>query len=369
MLSKTDDADMDMRRWNALPLEPGEQGVVRLHNAGLIERGSQINAHGWLDLESINLLRVDEYQREVLRGKAYTKLFKVAQEGAAFPDIMLGMRGQRIRFPKGASVCELLDPVYIVDGLQRVFALKSVAAAEPERAAQIRIGAEVRFDTTKSTEQELFRVINTQRTPVSPNVILRNMREQHPSILTLYGLCHSDKNFALYERVCWNQRMSRQELLTALILTRASRTLHQADHMLMGSGDKTSNLAPSLDAIMEDISMMQFRRNIGAFWDMVDACYGVRTVEYNQLASQLCGNFLVTLSRLLAVHENFWDGHKLVIDAAHRHRLASFPVQDPEVARLAGAGNATMPLLYAMMVEHMNKSKRTHRLILRRPQE
>lgn len=135
----------EVRKWSAMPLEPSEKGTIKLRNAGLREHKGQLVAHGWLDLESMGLLRVDEYQREELR-KRYGKkaLHTAVLEGAEFPVIVLGMRGDKVSFPKGSSDCLLLNDTYIIDGLQRVLACKR--AAEIARGVQV-----VQADQDKQT--------------------------------------------------------------------------------------------------------------------------------------------------------------------------------------------------------------------------
>lgn len=354
---------MDVRRWSSTALDPSVRGVIRLENAGLIEQNGTLIAHGWLDIDSMGLLRVDEYQREVLHQRG-RRLHQALMDGAVFPDIVLGMRGQRISFPKGSNVCELHDPVYIIDGLQRVFACKTAAEMKPELANTLKIGAEVRFDTNQEVERQLFDDLNTKRIPVSANVLLRNLRNKHPAILTLYGLCHTDKDFALYERVCWNQRMSKQEIVTATVFVKAMKTLHS----LVGAMGSASagRIASELDAVTKRMKLATFRRNVVTFFDALDEAFGIRTIEYNQTITHLRGNFLNAVGKMFGAHENFWEGDVLRIDAQMRRKLASFPINDPEIRRLAGAGNSALPLLYAMLLEHMNKGMRRNMLVKRK---
>jgi len=46
--------------------ETKEPGIVRLDQATLDDKGGQIVAHGWLNLEALQNLRVGDYQREIL---------------------------------------------------------------------------------------------------------------------------------------------------------------------------------------------------------------------------------------------------------------------------------------------------------------
>lgn len=366
-----DEADVfETHQWSGNRVDVGTTGAIKLQNAGLDEIDGQIIAHGWIDIESINRLRVAPYQREVLErvGNKRTSLAIAVNNAVRLPDIMLGMRGENVTFPKGTSFCLLHDEVYIIDGLQRIFALKSHVERNPDGAKKLRIGAEVRFNTTKDSERELFLVLNTSRIPVSPNVVLRNLRETHKSILTLYGLSMADKDFPLYQRVSWSQRMGRGELVTAQILTRIAKALHGFANVTnprsVGSASRSDQLANALDAVVDKVGMQTFRRNMSAFFELVDTCWGIRTVQYTERNTQLKGNFLVTLARLLCDHTNFWKlgTDELFVGAIERRKLAAFPVLDPEIARLAGAGSMTQSILLELIIEHMDKGKKLHRL-------
>lgn len=335
---------------------------IRLQNAGLDEKGDEVIAHGWLGVESLTALRVDDYQREVLgvtsgKGKR-VGLVKAVGAGVRLPDIMVGMRGQKFESPNKNDI-DLLDRCYIIDGLQRVAALLQYAEANPDEAKYLRIGAEVRFNTSKESEKELFQVLNTSRIPVSPNIILRNLRDKHKALLTLYGLSQTDTKFALYKRVAWQQRMAREELISAQIFVRAASAVH---------GESISfsrSLPATLDRIAESIGLAAFRKNVVHFFDVLDECFGVRNVAYKEVSPQLRGNFLTTLGAILSSHVNFWradDPDVLFVDAPTRRKLASFPITDPEVIRLCGAGSMAIPILRQMLEDHLNKGKRANRL-------
>lgn len=337
-----------------------QKPIVKLLNAALNEINGEIVAHGWLDIESMGALKVDTYQREVLArtGGKKTALQSAVENGTNLPDIVLGMRGQK--FSTHGNSMTLDDPVYIVDGLQRVFTLRSHSELHPEQAKDLRIGAEVRFGTSKDAEKELFHALNVLRTPMSPNVTLRNEREKNKAVLTLYGLSMSDDTSPLFQRVQWNQRRNRGELITALILCRACTLMHRH----LGGSEQTGlrAIAKAMDVRAEHTGLKVFRENINTFFELIDECWGLRKVEYRQTATQIRGNFLMSLARLLSDHENFWDKNKLAIDKTTRRKLASFPLLDPEIGRLAAAGSTAMPILYNLVREHLNKGKRVNRL-------
>lgn len=339
---------------------PANPAPIRLLNAGLNERDGEIFGHGWLDLEGMDQLRVDDYQREVLAktGGKKSSIRKALEEGTRLPDIMLGMRGQHFS-TKGSSLI-LEDPVYIVDGLQRVFNIKQWAEENPDQAKLLRIGAEVRFGSTKASEKELFLALNTLRIGVSPNIILRNMRDAHPALLTLYGLSNSDKEFTLYGKVTWSQRMGRGELITALMLSRTSYRLHRFAAAAISS-DRAAGMGEALDSVARGVGLQTFRSNVKMFYELLDACWPLDHVEYREKAVQVKGNFMVALATFLSDHTNFWkgsDSDKLFVDAPSRKKLSGFPILDPEIARLAGAGNMTLPILVNYLTDHFNKGKR-----------
>lgn len=332
---------------------------VRLMNAGLDERNGEIVAHGWLDIESIGQLRVDAYQREILSkiGGKKTALLTAVEAGARLPDIMLGMRGEHFD-TKGHSMI-LNDPVYIIDGLQRVSALKQFADIYPAQAKALRIGAEVRFGTNYEQEDALFMVLNTSRIAMSPNVILRNLRNKYSSIATLYGLTTTDRDFPFYQRVQWGQRMAKGDLVTALMLSKTAHVLHASNNWRTG---RANQLAHALETKAKEIGLPTFRANIKTFAEVLDDCFTVRHVEYRDSATHLKGNFMFCLARLFCEHGNFWNGDKLMVDTADRKKIATFPVLDPDVARLASSGTMAMGILYEKLVEKFNERKRIGRL-------
>src|SRR5689334_6265223 len=110
---------------------------LRLRQAGLTEVNGEIIAQGFMDLEGLMQLKVADYQREVLKSTGEkanrrTALEKAVDDGARLPAIVLGMRGQNFR--SSGDDLLLYDAVYIVDGLQRTFAMKSSGERNPDTA-------------------------------------------------------------------------------------------------------------------------------------------------------------------------------------------------------------------------------------------
>lgn len=335
--------------------------VVRLYNAGLDDKNGEIVAHGWLDIPSMLALKVDTYQREVLASSPgrRSSLQKAIADGVRLPDIMVGMRGEHFATRGDNMVLE--DKAYIIDGLQRVSALLMHAEANPDVASSMRIGAEVRFNTDFASEKQMFEVLNIRRVPVSPNVIMRNARHENKAILTLYGLSMSDTHSPLYKRVQWEQRKQRGELITGVVLARTSLGLHKFTGRGQAGG-YVHELIKAVERVSGDVGLKTYRDNIVAFFNVIDEVWGLRHVEYSALATHLRGNLLVSVARLMSDHLDFWDGAKLRVPAAIKSKLKTFPVQDPEIARLASAGSQTLPILYGYLREHINKGKSVHKL-------
>jgi len=334
---------------------------VRLQNATLDEKSADgsIVAHGWLDLPALLELRVGDYQREVLdihgRGRK-SKLYAAIEQNERIPDIMLGMRGQHFTTRGGSFHLE--DDVYIIDGLQRVSHFRKFAVENPERAASIRLGAEVRFNTDRESEKLLFTAMNLNRTAMSPNVILRNAREESNGLLTLYGLTHNDPSFALYNRVSWNQKMSRNELMTALVYCKAAIMLNRGSAHSGG----VAGVPGVLQRTAEEIGIQTMRDNTYRFFEVMDEIWGIKGVKYVDMTTHLRGNFLESLARLFVSHENFWDGKRLVVDARSRQKLKTFAINDPNIQKLAASGGSARDLLYRLIVDHMDKGQKIHRL-------
>lgn len=338
--------------------------AIIVTNAALDELpNGEIVLRGVIAPSSLHLLQTDEYQREALPLTALSSILGAFENGETLPDIELGMRGQC--FKEGEpGVFTLLDSVYIIDGLQR----RNGAVHFMNRTAngQVHLGATIHFGTNKEWERERFRILNTLRVKVSPNVILRNKRDQSHAVLMLYGLTHNEKGFVMQGRVSWSQRMMKGELISALTLAKIVGVLH--GHKARAKRSTIDELVPALDRAVELIGVQNMRGNIRAFFDLIDECWGVRAIQYREGATYMRGAFLSELARLLSNHTDFWrkpDEKVLFVDAPLKRKLALFPVNDPEVMRLSGGAGKARELLYMLLLDHVNSGKRTKRLTSR----
>lgn len=328
--------------------------MIKLTNAALDERDSEIILRGVIDPESLEKLLTADYQREVLPASTISQLADAIRKRSGVPDIQLGMRGGQ--FQEKNDAFYLVDPVYIIDGLQR----SAAALRLLKGGTQPYIGAVVYFNTTEESERAMFKSLNMLRIRLSPNVLLKN--EAHESVFLdmLMQLC-KDSSFALKGRVCWQQSMLRSHLMTAASLMRISSSLH---HRFGGSDwrQHTINAAAQMDAVSVRLKRTTLRENIKLFINVVDDMWNIREVVYRERAPYLRSGFLTVLARLMNDHEDFWEDSRLVIPSPLRKKLATFPLNDPQVAQLCGSIGSARKILYFMIVDHINSGKRTRRL-------
>lgn len=347
-----------------MPIEKEPQTGLRILNATLDEDGSKIVLRGVIDPDHLGLLKVDDYQRARFGVSKTSSIWKGLEKNETLPDIELGMRGNDfVEVPDSLDII-LKGNVYLIDGLQRV---TTAMAFMEDKARDVRLGATVHFNTTREWEMQRFDTLNSARKKVSPNVLLRNRREQNPAILTLYGLSNADKDFPLFKKVSWGQTMSRDELVTGMTLARTSISLHR--HISGTPSSRTfDSFSKFLLRLADRITLQQFRENVKTFYELVELCWGIRSVQYGVNAIWLRGEFQSQLALVLSDHKDFWDEKTqtiLTVPLELRKKIASFPVFDPSVANLAGASGNAGKLLYGMMLTHINSGKRTRRLINR----
>jgi hypothetical protein len=303
---------------------------------------------------------VDDYQRERVPISSKSSLVNALKKiSNNVPDVVLGCRGGNISGK--ADVTYIKDPTYVIDGLQRISA--ALHLIDTGIKLDPRLGCAVHFNTTAESEADLFRILNTTRIKLSPNILLRNLRGSNAAIAMLYKMSTEDEDFVLYDRVCWKQMMKRNDLLTALMLMKTTGQLHSS----FGPGisthipEATSGLLTTMRSFTKRDTM---RDNVKEFFAVVDEIWGIREVAFREKSTHLRGGFLFALALTFARHKNFWDEHRrLIVPPDIRKKLGTFPIQDPTVIQLASSGTTVKTMLLNMLVEHLNSSKRTRRLV------
>lgn len=339
---------------------------VKMINAAISKTGDDTVLRGVLLFDTLQHIKIGDYQRECLEGRTKRALMRATKmEPTGMEDIVLGMRGDDYAVRDG--VYFLHDPVYVVDGLQRLSAVIAVGDTQPELHDLLRLGATVHFNTSDLWERAKFRDINEKRTPVSSNVLIRNARHEHPIIEMFYALCENDPTFALYRRVTWTQRMRAGEVISAASLVRFVARLHAA--FGPGRGRNIDELVSTLDTTVKAVGRNVMRSNAKELFEILDECWGVRNVAYRG-ATHLRFGFLRALVAMFANHPHvFFKDRRLTVDAATKRKLKSFPIGDPQVIRLAGSAGQATELLYSLLIKHINSGRRTRRLQEMAPME
>lgn len=336
---------------------------VRIKHAALDDENGDLILRGVINPHDLHRLLADDYQREVNPLAKIMDLVEAFQTGSV-PDIDLGMRGHRCE-GAGEAYC-LLDDIYIIDGLQRVTAAMHLMQQNRENLPKL--GATIHFGTSKEWERNRFRILNADRTKLSSNILLRNLKDELPVMKMLTKLTEQ-KGFVMKDRICWNQRMKRGELMTAVTFVRIVGALNS--HLGPGLYTNWHEIANGLQKIANNIGMNVLRSNIKTFFDLIDNCWGIGRIVYRDGATHIKFGFLLTLARVIASHRNFWKGEndqRLFIEAQLMRKISLFPIDDPQIVSLSNGGKM-QDLLFLLMVRHINKGKTTKRLIPRNATE
>lgn len=340
--------------------------IIRVASGAVDEVGGKVVLRGVILPESFPNLKTAPYQREALPLSKQKSILAGLTKGESLPDIELGMRGRKFRERNNAI--ELIDDVFIIDGLQRITAASHYLGQNPDAA--FRIGATIYFDTTEEWERERFRILNTERLKVSSNVILRNAVPTNDGVRAIHSLVTRDQAFPLVGRVCWSQNMKRGEIISALTYAKVVLSLHA--HKSAYSASSAIDAASSLKQLATKIGVRAMRENTRTYFELIDECWGIKRILHGDSVTYMRGQFLATLAKLLSDHYDFWEQdpeeQKLFVHAPIRRKIAQLPLNDPNVANLASSSGPSRELLYMLIRNHINKGKSTKRLSSRIPE-
>ena len=346
-----------------------ERKSIKFVNAVLstLEREGQTTTvlQGSLDRTSVGDLLYDKYQRLVVPGPKQKELIMSVRAGTV-PPITLGVRGSALR-DGGNGTFYVPESVFTIDGRQRNASFMKLEELEPGASPLLRVL--VYFNTTYTWERRLFLQLNLNGLRLAANVVARDLADDYLIIEDLLHLTRSNMVFPLWERVCWEQRFRKGELINARTFLQTCGLVH-ANFGPTRSSD-TEAIVAGNQAVAEAIGSKQFLANVEAFWNLVEGCWGVKNIEYRQSATQLKGGFLSVLARLLQSCPEFWVSptkkaeaaglrSQLVIGKNRRDRLRTFPLQDPTVVAMAGGNVGKMgnTPFYVMLLDHMNHGLR-----------
>lgn len=329
---------------------------VKILNPSLDQIGDEIVIRGILSCDSYDLIKVGKYQREVMGGRAPLELQKASIKGL-LPDLDLGMRGEAFTVSKGDTHIYLKNDVYVIDGLQRINAGKEVIAGGKDP----RIGVVVRLNSTAKKERDRFEVLNATQRKVSPNILLRNLAPTNRGIEMLHNL-YKDKSFILHNRIAWNQNSKTGELITARSYASISIQVHFrfSNHSGRGNYDV---IADVINRTTTKLGYNTTRANVFTFFSIVDEVWNIKSIEIKEGAIFMRLGFLSALAMFFARHSVFWKGEKLQVDRPTKAKLGTFPLFDSYIKELSSGGEAGTHGLYMYMIEHVNKGKKTRRLV------
>lgn len=330
-----------------------ERTSIKFICAALDEKENEIVLRGVIDPASLVNLQIADYQREILPQSKINALMTAIRKGGV-PDIQLGCRGGNYIPRENAYYIQ--DPVYIIDGLQRCTA----AIKLMEKGLVPHLGATLTFNTTEEMERERFRVLNVTRVKLSPNVLLRNERHSSEAVAAIFQLCMSSQ-FALYKRVCWSQRMKREELISAMTLMKVAGEIHRRFGTSLGQR-RQDILVPALDRLVQKFGRATLMNNLREYWEVLAEAFRINEVVYTEIAPALRHGFLMSFAKVIWTHQDFWEDANLIVPKELRRKLASFPLRDPNIAALCGSSSSSVGILASMIANHLNSGKKSKRL-------
>jgi len=316
---------------------------VHIYNGALAEDEDRIVLRGDIDQRSFGFLRAGPYQRNMLQPSVLRRIGNAFLTGEWVAEIVLGMRGQR--FQSKGSDFWLYDPVFVIDGLQRTSSGQAVMKRHPDLL--IRLGCVLHFNTTLESETAMFNILNSTQTRVAPSVILRNFATESAAVRMLIAL-GNDEAFILRGRITWNQTKATGELLNGFALARIVGALHS--HKLRARASRVDDLRRALDIGGDIIGLHNMRRNLLAFFGVVDDCWPLTHLD-DVGAPQLNLSFLLVLAKLFSAYPEFWNSAERTefdVPAKLQRRLAAFRIVG-EVAKLTASHGQAREILYELL--------------------
>jgi hypothetical protein len=266
----------------------------------------EIILRGTVDQTTLKFIHLEWYQREQGFSQAHiNEIIAGLYLNGRVADITLGMRGHRVQ-TKDSNTYVLQDKVFAIDGGQR---LRAMAMAQKERPSlKLSVGAKIYFGTTEESENAMFCKLGTTQVRISASVLFRNKKKESAAVNTLVSLNH-DEQFALRERIAWDQARGRGELMTGFTLARITGALHAHKGGSLRSSS-VNDLACGLDNLVTGIGEENLRINMIRFFDAIDKCWNVRNLSGSKLESRphLNREFLMTICMLMSRYSDFWDG-------------------------------------------------------------
>jgi hypothetical protein len=337
-------------------------------NGWLRNWDNELVLFGELSAESLVNLQVDEYQREKRPRTQLSELIEAFRDPkATIPPIDLGVRGHT--YKEEGDVYTITDPVYIIDGLQRVTAAMDVLTTS-DPVPPVVVYAMLHFGSTVDYERERFEILNSYRKPVNASKMLANARHQNEALQMLWGLTHNTPKFALNNRIQWQQSKGENDLMAAVGLAKVMGAIHAQKFNVPYTGS-WKNVASALGHLVDrqngGIGLQPVRENTITFFDSIHEAWGIRDVDTRANPPQLKLGFLVTLAKVFADYEEqFWEDNHLTVPPSVIRKLRGLNLMDPQIAGLAGSMNhGSRKLLFSVIVDHLDFRRRQHKRLRR----
>jgi hypothetical protein len=184
------------------------------------------------------------------------------------------------------------------------------------------------------------------------------MRSDNEAVGTLYGLTNSERSFALYDRVTWAQSATTEHLLSAALLLKTMCFLHS--HISAGRSTgvfgQRGRIAPGPHRHPSSLSREHNNILGNDRWIVGHPAFAA------QGAAWCRHGFLTAFTAVISEHRNFWQGKSLHFAYDIREKLKKFPMDDPEIQRLASASGASVQTLEFQLISHINSGRTVHQL-------
>jgi hypothetical protein len=279
---------------------------IKILNAGLEEDSDtkEIIIRGVVDQNDIRFIGMAWYQRE--QGFSENHINEIMAglfQSGRVADITLGMRGHRVD-SKG-STYTLQDKCFCIDGGQRLYAAAAAMKARP--SLKLSIGAKIYLGTTEESENELFCKLGTTAVRISASLLMRNQKKKSVGCNLLVSL-NRDQDFAMKERIAWDQVKTRNELMNGFTLARITGAMHAHKGGALRC-TKVAELITGLDGLAAMIGEDLMRQNIIRFFDAIDKCWNIRNLSGGRDESRphLRPEFLMTIATVMSRYPDFWN--------------------------------------------------------------
>lgn len=272
------------------------------------EEFDQVIIRGTIEQSCLTSLKVDKsYQREGgFSDKEIKELVDLYVAKKKVPDIVLGIRGTRYR--TSGSTITIHDPVYIIDGVQRMFAVKVVLRSRPD--LPIQIGCKIFVNTTSAIENEMFCAMNTGQQRVSASVLVRNKYDVSPASKAMVDL-NKSPDFALRARIGWDQKLRAGHSLQGFGLCRIAGALHS--YIGGSQTGRAYDLLERLDRVASKIDAEVMHDNVVKYFDVIERAWGVEKLPKLEL--------MCMLARVFASYDSFWDGEEFFMPTSYAKHL------------------------------------------------